>query len=141
MCGGMLLFLFDMVLLFVGLNNFLICVYENLFDLVDWLVSEMLIYSVKLEIEVFDLSYILKVKDMVDKGQFVGMFYIQFVMGVKNVMLVDCDVFDYYIYIVCCFFGEDVLWCVVGIGVNQFKLNEWVIVVGGYVCIGLEDNV
>lgn len=58
----------DMVLLLVGLNNFLICVYENLFSLVDWLVGEMIVYDVKLEIEVFDLSYILKVKEMVDCG-------------------------------------------------------------------------
>lgn len=139
--GGMLFFLFDMVLFLVGLNNFLICVYENLLDLVNWLVVEMICYDVKLEIEVFDFSYILQVVVMYKDGCIKDWFYVQFVMGVKNVMFVDREVFDYYIYIVKRLFGDDMFWCVVGIGLNQLFLNEWVIGVGGYVCMGLEDNV
>lgn len=139
-CGGMLLLKLDMVFLLVGLNNFFIWVYENLLDLVDWFVEEMCIYGVKLEIEVFDFSYILQVVVMNKDGWILGNIYIQFVMGVKNVMFVDKDVFDFYVKMVECLMLE-VEWCVVGIGVKQLIFNEWLIVVGGYVCMGFEDNI
>ena len=122
--GGMLPLSPDMASLSVGSNNFPTCVYENPPDLVDWLASEMLTYGVKPEIEAFDLSHILKAKDMVDNGKLVGTPYIQFVMGVKNAMPVDRDVFDYYIYTVRRLFGEDAPWCAADIGANQLKLNE-----------------
>ncbi len=139
--GGMLPLSPDMASLSVGSNNFPTRVYENPPDLVDWLASEMLTYSVKPEIEAFDLSHILKAKDMADKGQLVGTPYIQFVMGVKNAMPVDRDVFDYYIHTVRRLFGEDAPWCAAGIGANQLKLNEWAIAAGGHARTGLEDNV
>ena len=58
-------------------------------DLVDWLAAEMLQHDVKPEIEAFDLSHILKARDMADKGQLKGTPYVQFVMGVKNAMPAD----------------------------------------------------
>ena len=139
--GGMLSLRPDMASLSVGSNNFPTRVYENPPDLVDWLASEMLAYDVKPEIEAFDLSHILKAKDMADKGQLAGTPYIQFVMGVKNAMPVDRDVFDYYIHTVRRLFGEDAPWCAAGIGANQLKLNEWAIAAGGHASTGLEDNV
>ncbi|WP_188482825.1 3-keto-5-aminohexanoate cleavage protein [Marivita lacus] len=139
--GGMLPLRPDMASLSVGSNNFPTRVYENPPDLVDWLASEMLTYNIKPEIEAFDLSHILKAKDMADKGQLVGTPYIQFVMGVKNAMPVDRDVFDYYIHTVKRLFGEDAPWCAAGIGSNQLTLNEWAIAAGGHARTGLEDNV
>ncbi|SDD85575.1 3-keto-5-aminohexanoate cleavage protein [Ruegeria marina] len=139
--GGMLPLSPDMASLSVGSNNFPTRVYENPPDLVDWLASEMLTYDVKPEIEAFDLSHILKARDMADKGQLAGTPYIQFVMGVKNAMPVDRDVFEYYIHTVHRLFGEDAPWCAAGIGANQLKLNEWAIAAGGHARTGLEDNV
>ncbi|MEL7174925.1 MAG: 3-keto-5-aminohexanoate cleavage protein [Pseudomonadota bacterium] len=139
--GGMLPLRPDMASLSVGSNNFPTRVYENPPVLVDWLASEMLSYNVKPEIEAFDLSHILKAKDMADKGQLVGTPYVQFVMGVKNAMPVDRDVFDYYIQTVHRLFGADAPWCAAGIGANQLKLNEWAIAAGGHARTGLEDNV
>jgi uncharacterized protein (DUF849 family) len=139
--GGMLPLRPDMASLSVGSNNFPSRVYENPPDLVDWLASEMLTYDVKPEIEAFDLSHILKARDMADKGQLAGTPYIQFVMGVKNAMPVDRDVFDYYIHTVRRLFGPDAPWCAAGIGANQLKLNEWAIAAGGHARTGLEDNV
>ncbi len=141
MRGGMLPLRPDMASLSVGSNNFPTRVYENPPDLVDWLASEMLTYDVKPEIEAFDLSHILKAKDMADKGQLAGTPYVQFVMGVKNAMPVDRDVFDYYIRTVHRLFGFDAPWCAAGIGANQLKLNEWAIAAGGHARTGLEDNV
>lgn len=70
-----------------------------------------------------------------------GTPFIQFVMGVKNAMPVDRDVFDYYIHSVRRLFGPDTPWCAAGIGAHQITLNEWAIVAGGHVRTGLEDNV
>lgn len=139
--GGMLPLRPDMASLSVGSNNFPNRVYENPPDLVDWLASEMLAHGVKPEIEAFDLSHILKAKDMADKGQLKGTPYIQFVMGVKNAMPVDRDVFDYYIHTVRRLFGPDAPWCAAGIGPNQITLNEWAVAAGGHARTGLEDNV
>lgn len=139
--GGMLPLSPDMASLSVGSNNFPTRVYENPPDLVDWLASEMLHYNVKPEIEAFDLSHILKAKDMHSKGQLKGTPYIQFVMGVKNAMPVDRNVFDYYIQTVQRLFGVETPWCAAGIGAHQLTLNEWAIAAGGHARTGLEDNV
>ncbi|MGX0903715.1 3-keto-5-aminohexanoate cleavage enzyme [Roseovarius sp. MBR-79] len=139
--GGMLSLRPDMASLSVGSNNFPTRVYENPPDLVDWLAAEMLTHDVKPEIEAFDLSHILKARDMADKGQLAGTPYVQFVMGVKNAMPVDRDVFDYYIHTVKRLFGADAPWCAAGIGAHQQTLNEWAIAAGGHARTGLEDNV
>jgi uncharacterized protein (DUF849 family) len=139
--GGMLPLRPDMASLSVGSNNFPTRVYENPPDLVDWLAAEMLAHDVKPEVEAFDLSHILKAKDMADKGQLAGTPYIQFVMGVKNAMPVDRDVFDYYVRTVGRLFGPDAPWCAAGIGAHQLTLNEWAIGAGGHARTGLEDNV
>jgi 3-keto-5-aminohexanoate cleavage enzyme len=139
--GGMLPLRPDMASLSVGSNNFPTRVYENPPDLVDWLASEMVKYNVKPEIEAFALSHILKAKAMWDKGQIADRPYVQFVMGVKNAMPADRDVFDYYIRTVHRLFGPDAPWCAAGIGPNQIVLNEWSVSSGGHARTGLEDNV
>ena len=138
--GGMLPLRPDMASLSVGSNNFPTRVYENPPDLVDWLAAEMIKYDVRPEIEAFDLSHILRAKEMADKGQIKETPYVQFVMGVKNAMPVDRDVFDYYIHTVHRLFGTQAPWCAAGIGPNQIVLNDWAIAAGGHVRTGLEDN-
>ncbi len=139
--GGMLPLRPDMASLSVGSNNFPTRVYENPPDLVDWLAAEMLKYEVKPEIEAFDLSHILKAKEMQTKGQLAGTPYVQFVMGVKNAMPADRHVFDYYIATVKRLFGDDAPWCAAGIGPAQISLNDWAVSSGGHARMGLEDNV
>ena len=95
--GGMLPLRPDMASLSVGSNNFPTRVYENPPDLVDWLASEMVTYQVKPEVEAFDLSHIHQAVKMNREGRIPGRLYVQFVMGVKNAMPVDRDVFDYYV--------------------------------------------
>ena len=95
--GGMLSLRPDMASLSVGSNNFPSRVYENPPELVDWLAAEMRKYDVKPEIEAFDLSHIHQAVALNRDGRIPGKLYIQFVMGVKNAMPVDRDVFDYYV--------------------------------------------
>lgn len=139
--GGMLALRPDMASLSVGSNNFPTRVYENPPDLVEHLAAKMLTYGIKPEIEAFDLSHILKAKQMADSGQIAGTPYVQFVMGVKNAMPADREVFDFYIKTVRRLFGLDAPWCAAGIGRHQFELNEWAIAAGGHARTGLEDNV
>jgi len=100
----------------------------------------MVTYGVKPEIEAFDLSHIFHAKLMSDRGQLIGTPYVQFVMGVKNAMPADREVFDFYVHTVKRLFGQDAPWCAAGIGPNQIVVNEWAISAGGHARTGLEDN-
>jgi 3-keto-5-aminohexanoate cleavage enzyme len=137
--GGMLPLHPDMASLSVGSNNFPSRVYENPPDLVDWLASEMLRHDIKPEIEAFDLSHIHQAAAMARDGRLKGPLYIQFVMGVKNAMPADRDVFDYYIRTVQRL-TPDAEWCAAGIGRHQIEVNEWCVAAGGHTRTGLEDN-
>ncbi|WP_150523558.1 3-keto-5-aminohexanoate cleavage protein [Roseibium sediminis] len=138
--GGMLPLKPDMASLSVGSNNFPTRVYENPPDLVDWLASEMREYGIKPEVEAFDLSHIHQAATMNKDGRISGKLYVQFVMGVKNAMPVDRDVFDYYIRTVERL-APDAEWCAAGIGRHQLTINEWCIAAGGHTRTGMEDNI
>ncbi len=138
--GGMLPLRPDMASLSVGSNNFPTRVYENPPDLVDWLAAEMVAHSVKPEIEAFDLSHILKAAEMHRNGKIKDTPYIQFVMGVKNAMPADREVFDFYVKTVNRLF-PGAPWCAAGIGAQQEVLNHWAISSNGHARTGLEDNV
>ncbi len=138
--GRMLPLAPDMASLSVGSNNFPTRVYENPPDLVNWLASEMKKYRVTPEVEAFDLSHILTAIGMYDRNELYGKLYVQFVMGVKNAMPADKEVFDLYVK----FMNErapEAEWCAAGIGANQIIVNEWAIAAGGHTRAGLEDNV
>tara|TARA_B100001175_G_C19170542_1_gene477230 strand:- start:100 stop:645 length:546 start_codon:yes stop_codon:yes gene_type:complete len=130
----------DMASLSVGSNNFPTRVYENPPDLVNWLASEMKRYRVTPEVEAFDLSHLLTAIRMHGQNELYGKLYVQFVMGVKNAMPADKEVFDLYVKIM----NErapKAEWCAAGIGANQIIVNEWAIAAGGHTRSGLEDNV
>ncbi|NCO86229.1 MAG: 3-keto-5-aminohexanoate cleavage protein [Rhodobacterales bacterium] len=138
--GAMLGLRPHMASLSVGSNNFPTRVYENPPDLVDWLAARMLEHGVKPEIEAFDLSHIFKAAEMAARGQLAGRPYVQFVMGVRNAMPADRDVFDFYVRTVNRFW-PGAPWCAAGIGAAQITLNEWAVAAGGHARTGLEDNV
>ena len=138
--GGMLSLRPDMASLSVGSNNFPTRVYENPPDLVDWLASEMRAHEVVPEIEAFDLSHILQAIQHHKDGKLFGRLYVQFVMGVKNAMPADKEVFDFYVAQLKAR-APEAAWCAAGIGPNQIVLNEWAIAAGGHSRAGLADNV
>ncbi len=138
--GGMLPLRPDMASLSVGSNNFPTRVYENPPDLVDWLASEMRTHDVKPEVEAFDLSHIFQAAAMNRDGRILGAAYVQFVMGVKNAMPVDREVFEFYIKTVQRLM-PDAEWCAAGIGQHQLTINDWAVSLGGHARTGLEDNV
>ncbi|MEP2780929.1 MAG: 3-keto-5-aminohexanoate cleavage protein [Pseudoruegeria sp.] len=138
--GGMLSLGADMASLSVGSTNFPTRVYDNSPDLVNWLAAEMRTHNVMPEIEAFDLSHIHNATKMIKDGRITSKLYVQFVMGVKNAMPADKDVFDYYCKTMTRL-APDAEWCAAGIGRDQIKVNEWAIAAGGHTRTGLEDNV
>ncbi|WP_432817079.1 3-keto-5-aminohexanoate cleavage protein [Sulfitobacter sp. JB4-11] len=137
--GGMLPLKPDMASLSVGSNNFPTRVYENPPDLVAWLAGEMARYGITPEIEAFDLSHILQAIALHKAGALPGRLYVQFVMGVKNAMPADREVFDFYVKTMRRR-APDAPWCAAGIGSAQIEVNEWAIAAGGHTRAGLEDN-
>lgn len=137
--GGMLPLRPDMASLSVGSNNFPTRVYENPPDLVAWLAGEMTRYGITPEIEAFDLSHILQAIALHKAGALPGRLYVQFVMGVKNAMPADREVFDFYVKTMRRR-APDAPWCAAGIGPAQIEVNEWAIAAGGHTRAGLEDN-
>jgi uncharacterized protein (DUF849 family) len=100
----------------------------------------MLRYGIKPEIEAFDLSHIFQAAAMARDGRLKPPIYVQFVMGVKNAMPVDREVFDFYIRTLARL-APGSQWCGAGIGAHQLTLNEWCVAAGGHARTGLEDNV
>ncbi|MGE4611231.1 MAG: 3-keto-5-aminohexanoate cleavage protein [Paracoccaceae bacterium] len=137
--GAMLSLSPDMASLSVGSNNFPTRVYENPPELIDWLADEMRKYNIKPEVEAFDLSHIFQAATMNRNGQISGRLYVQFVMGVKNAMPVDKQVFDFYVS-TAKRLVPDAQWCAAGVGPGQIIVNEWAIAAGGHTRTGLEDN-
>lgn len=138
--GAMLTLRPDMASLAPGSVNFPTRVYENSPELVDWLASEMLRYGIKPEIEAFDLSMIFRAVDMQKEGKIRPPLHVQFVMGVKNAMPVDREVFEFYIRTLRRL-APDATWTGAGIGRAQITLVRWSLELGGHCRTGLEDNV
>jgi len=138
--GTMLSLRPDMASLAVGSVNFPTRVYENSPDLVDWLAAEMVRYDVKPEIEAFDLSMIFQAAAMQRAGKIKAPLHVQFVMGVKNAMPVDREVFEFYARTLHRLV-PDATWTGAGIGRDQLTLVRWSLELGGHCRTGLEDNV
>ena len=138
--GGMLSLKPDMASLATGSVNFPTRVYDNSPELVEWLAAEMLHYGIKPEVEAFDLSMIFQAASLAQAGKIKGPLHVQFVMGVKNAMPVDREVFEFYVKTLKRL-APDATWTGAGIGPNQLKLARWSLELGGHCRTGLEDNV
>ena len=138
--GGMLHLRPDMASLSSGSVNFPTRVYDNPPDLVEWLADEMRRHGVKPEIEAFDLSMIFSAVALQKAGHVEGPLHVQFVMGVKNAMPVDREVFEFYVKTLKRL-APDATWTGAGIGRDQNTLVRWSLELGGHCRTGLEDNV
>jgi uncharacterized protein (DUF849 family) len=138
--GGMLHLKPDMASLSSGSVNFPTRVYDNPPDLVEWLADEMRRNGVKPEIEAFDLSMIFSAVALARAGHIEPPLHVQFVMGVKNAMPVDREVFEFYVKTLKRL-APDATWTGAGIGRDQATLVRWSLELGGHCRTGLEDNV
>jgi len=138
--GGMLHLKPDMASLATGSVNFPTRVYDNPPDLVDWLAAEMKRHGIKPEVEAFDLSMIFQAAAMEQAGKIDAPLHVQFVMGVKNAMPVDREVFEFYVRTLKRL-SPEATWTGAGIGRDQLTLARWSLELGGHCRTGLEDNV
>ena len=138
--GAMLPLKPDMASLATGSCNFPTRVYDNAPDLVEWLAAEMLHHGIKPEVEAFDLSMIFKAAEMARDGRIAPPLHVQFVMGVKNAMPVDREVFEFYVKTLQRL-APDATWTGAGIGRDQLTLARWSLELGGHCRTGFEDNV
>jgi uncharacterized protein (DUF849 family) len=138
--GAMLSLRPDMASLATGSVNFPTRVYDNSPELVEWLAGEMKQHGVKPEVEAFDLSMIFQAVAMQRAGQIVGPLHLQFIMGIKNAMPVDREVFEFYVRTLKRL-APDATWTGAGIGRAQRTLAQWSLELGGHCRTGLEDNV
>jgi uncharacterized protein (DUF849 family) len=130
----------DMASLATGSVNFPNRIYENSPELVEWLAAEMRDKGIKPEIEVFDLSMIFGAVRMQKEGLSPGALHVQFVMGIRNAMPVDRDVFDFYVKTLRRV-APEATWTGAGIGREQMNLARWSLEQGGHCRTGMEDNV
>ena len=138
--GSMLALRPDMASLATGSVNFPTRVYDNSPDLVDWLASEMKAYGIKPAVEAFDLSMIFQAAALQKSGKIDGTLHVQFVMGVKNAMPVDREVFEFYVRTLERL-SPGATWTGAGICRDQLTLARWSLELGGHCRTGLEDNV
>jgi 3-keto-5-aminohexanoate cleavage enzyme len=130
----------DMASLATGSVNFPNRVYENAPDLVEWLAQQMRTYGIKPEVEAFDLSMLMQAARMEREQTIQGPLHVQFVMGIKNAMPVDREVFEFYVHTLKRL-SPQATWTGAGIGRDQMTLARWSLELGGHCRTGLEDNV
>jgi uncharacterized protein (DUF849 family) len=130
----------DMGSLATGSVNFPTRVYDNSPELVDWLAGEMRKYDIKPEIEAFDLSMIFQAAKMEADGRIVAPLHVQFVMGIKNAMPVDREVFDFCVKTLKRL-SPNATFTGAGIGKDALTVAKWSMEAGGHVRTGMEDNV
>lgn len=131
----------DMASLSTGSVNFPTIVYENSASLVSELASRMKYFSVRPEIELFDLSHIYGARRLIEADLMDARPHVQVVMGVKNALPADGRVLDLML-------GEirhqlpQATWTAAGIGAAQSEVMEWALARGAdAVRTGLEDNI
>ena len=138
--GDMLRHRPDMASLTTGSVNFPLRIYENTNELMTWLAKEMLVFSIKPEIEVFDLAMMYKAIDMSDEGLLQKPLLVQFVLGVKNALPARRDILEFEVAQLQKH-APEASWVAAGIGRYQFEVNKWCLEMGGHCRTGLEDNI
>lgn len=137
--GGMLHHKPDMASLSTGSVNFPGMIYENHPSLITELAHAMLKYDIKPEIEVFDLSMLYNVAEMVERGLLKLPVHVQFVMGMRGILPANKEVLEFLIAQLNKILPGST-WTTAGIGKYQLTLNHWGLELGGHCRTGLEDN-
>ena len=130
----------DMASLATGSVNFATLIYENAPSLVDDLAQNMLDFSIKPEIEVFDLAMLYNARNLLDRGLVKAPLHVQFVMGIKNALPAKRSLLEFLVSEL-----QEVLpgatWVAAGVGRHQFEVAQWCAEMGGNLRVGLEDGV
>jgi len=138
--GGMLHHRPEMASLATGSVNFPTFVNENPPDFIRNLAQTMKTYSVKPEVEVFDLAMLYNAAGLVADGLIAEPAHVQFVFGVKNALPARRDILEFEVQQL----GKvmpNATWTAAGLGRHQLEVNHWALEMGGHCRTGLEDNI
>jgi uncharacterized protein (DUF849 family) len=138
--GAMLYLRPDMASLATGSVNFPNSVYENPPDFIELLAAELKKYSVKPEVEIFDLAMLYNAQRLSLAGLIDHPLHVQFVLGLRNALPARRSVLEFLVREL-----QEVLpgatWTAAGVGRHQLTVNHWALELGGHCRTGLEDNV
>jgi uncharacterized protein (DUF849 family) len=101
------------------------------------LAKKMLDYSIKPELEVFDLGMVNYAHYLLKKGLIKPPYYFNLILG--NIACAQANLLSLGLLIK--ELPENSIWSVGGVGNYQLKMNAMSLVAGGGVRIGLEDNI
>ncbi len=138
--GAMLHLKPDMASLATGSVNFPGMIYENPPALIDALADDMMKHGVRPEIEVFDAAMLYNAVKLAEQGRIPSPIHVQFVLGIPGAMPARRNLLEFLV-------GElktlapDATWCAMGVGRNQFVVNQWSLEMGGHARTGMEDNI
>jgi 3-keto-5-aminohexanoate cleavage enzyme len=131
----------DMASLSTGSVNFPTIVYENAATFVSELAERMLEYSIKPEIEIFDLSHIHAARRLIDQGLMHDRPHVQFVMGIQNAMPAEEHLLDILLAETQRVIPK-ATWTAAGIGRHQSEVMRWALARNADALrTGLEDNI
>ena len=138
--GAMLYLQPDMASLATGSVNFPNFIYENPPSLIDELAKDMIKYSIKPEVEIFDLSMLYNAIEMVKVGLLIEPVHVQFVFGIKNALPAKKNILEFQVAELKKYLPRST-WTAAGLGRSQLEVNEWSLEFGGHCRTGLEDNI
>jgi 3-keto-5-aminohexanoate cleavage enzyme len=138
--GGMLHLRPAMASLATGSCNFPTRIYENPPELIEDLARSMRRYSIKPEIEVFDLAMLYSALGHADTGLLEAPLHVQFVLGVRNALPARREILEFGVSELKTLM-PDATWVAAGIGRHQLEVNRWCLEMGGHCRTGLEDNI
>ena len=138
--GAMLYLEPDMASLATGSVNFPNSIYENPPSLIYELAKDMIKYSIKPEVEIFDLSMLYNAIEMVKVGLLIEPVHVQFVFGIKNALPAKKNILEFQVAELKKYLPRST-WTAAGLGKSQLEVNEWSLELGGHCRTGLEDNI
>ena len=138
--GAMLYLQPDMASLATGSVNFPNFIYENPPSLIDELAKDMIKFSIKPEVEIFDLAMLYNAIEMVKVGLLIEPVHVQFVFGIKNALPAKKNILEFQVSELKKYLPQST-WTAAGLGKSQLEVNEWSLELGGHCRTGLEDNI
>ena len=138
--GAMLYLHPDMASLAPGSVNFPNFIYENPPSLIDELAKDMIKYSIKPEVQIFDLAMLYNAVEMVKIGLLIEPVHVQFVFGIKNALPAKKNILEFQVGELKKYLPQST-WTAAGLGKSQLEVNEWSLELGGHCRTGLEDNI
>jgi len=138
--GQMLYLKPDMASLATGSVNFPTSIYENPPSLINDLAKDMIKFSIKPEVEIFDLAMLYNAFELVKSGLLIEPVHVQFVFGIKNALPAKKDILKFQINELKKYLPQST-WTAAGLGKSQLIVNEWSLELGGHCRTGLEDNI